>query len=69
MLGQPEISFSPSGATAIPFAFFGQGSGSIWLDNVECTGNEIQLIACSHNAIGSHNCNHLQDASVRCQGR
>jgi len=69
MLGQHEISFSPSGATAILLAFFGQGSGSIWLDNVECTGNETQLIACSHNAIGSHNCNHSQDASVRCQGK
>ena len=61
-------SFSYTGATAILEAFFGQGNGSIWLDDVRCTGNETRLIACSHSAIGRHNCVHSEDASVRCQG-
>jgi len=62
-----QIPFSPSGATALLFAFFGQGTGSIWLDNVHCVGTETRLISCPHNAIGSHNCAHSEDASVRCQ--
>jgi len=62
-----QILFSPPGATALLFAFFGQGTGSIWLDDVQCTGNETRLIACPHNTIGIHNCVHSEDASVRCQ--
>ena len=49
------------------FAAYGQGTGPIWLDNVECIGNEARLADCPANAIGSHNCIHFEDASVRCQ--
>ena len=59
----------PPGATAILDAFFGQGNGSIWLDDVECAGNETRLIACPRSPIGIHNCGHHEDASVRCQGK
>ena len=67
--GLNQISFPLPGATAISDAFFGQGNGSIWLDDVQCTGNETRLIACPHNAIGNHDCRHHEDASVRCQGK
>ncbi len=55
------------GALAFFFAFFGEGTGSIWLDNVGCTGRERRLADCPANPIGSHNCLHFEDASVRCQ--
>ena len=53
-------------ATALSFATFGQGSGAIILDNVQCTGTETQLFDCPANPIGIHNCVHSEDASVRC---
>ena len=54
---------------ALSFAFFGEGSGPIWLDNVFCTGSESELSECPHNGIGFHNCFHSEDASVRCSPR
>ena len=55
--------------TALSFAFFGEGTGPIWLDDVSCTGSESELLECPHNGIGNHNCNHFEDASVSCSPR
>lgn len=55
-----------TGATGIPFAMFGQGSGPIVLDNVACNGGEARLIDCGHSGLGVHMCNHNEDVGVRC---
>ena len=61
-----QLGFGSSG-TAIRSAHFGQGSGSIWLDSVTCTGNESTLASCGHLGVGvTINCSHSRDASVVC---
>ena len=60
----------PYGAIEAPrAATFGEGTGTIWLDNVHCTGNELYLSNCVHNGWGINNCAHFEDASVRCNSR
>ena len=56
----------PDASSALRSAFFGQGSGQIWLDDVNCQGNESSLESCSHNGWNVNNCGHHQDASVIC---
>ena len=47
-------------------AFYGEGSGRIWLDNVNCVGTEFTIGVCSHNGWGDEDCNHDEDAGVKC---
>ena len=53
-------------ATALSFAFFGQGTGPIVLDDVRCAGTEDRLVDCPHDP-STVDCVHSEDASVRCQ--
>ena len=67
-MGHNKWNFNfPTGATPFSLAFFGQGAGPIWLDNIVCTGSETKLYDCQNAGTGVHNCNHDEDAGVRCQ--
>ena len=56
-----------TGATDAPGnAAFGQGTGPIILDDVQCAGVEENLADCEHNPFGVHDCSHREDAGVRC---
>ena len=50
-------------------AQFGQGTGSITLDDLACSGSEDSLLQCPHNGLGNHNCGHHEDAGITCTGK
>ena len=49
-------------------AYFGEGQGDIYLENVQCNGSEDYLLDCPTSDVGAHSCSHSEDAGVTCQG-
>ena len=45
---------------------YGAGTGEILLTSVDCRGDEGSLFSCRHPGIGVYNCDHREDAGVRC---
>ena len=56
---------SPSNSGS-PKHSFGPGTGEILLENIKCSGSEESIFDCDHSGIGVHNCDHREDAGVRC---
>uniref|UniRef100_H2ZY69 SRCR domain-containing protein n=1 Tax=Latimeria chalumnae TaxID=7897 RepID=H2ZY69_LATCH len=52
--------------TATMLATFGEGTGPVWLDDMQCRGNESLLWECPLVEWGRHNCKHREDAGVVC---
>ena len=47
-------------------AHFGEGSGAIWLERVNCLGTENNLDECEHTQLPTQDCPHSKDAGVIC---
>ena len=49
---------------------FEEGSGPIFLDQLQCSGNEQSLLECAmERAVGLHHCNHSMDVGIKCSGQ
>ena len=48
-------------------SFYGESNSEIWLDNLDCVGNESTIGECSHRGWGIEYCDrHSEDAGVKC---
>ena len=61
-----QLGLPTTGATILTGSAVPDGTGRIWLDDVQCVGTESRLINCSANALGTNNCGHSEDAGVNC---
>ncbi|XP_064425579.1 deleted in malignant brain tumors 1 protein-like [Latimeria chalumnae] len=55
-----------SAVSAPGSAAFGQGTGTIWLDDVVCTPAAASIFNCMAKTLGNTNCGHGEDAGVMC---
>ena len=62
-----QLGMSYENALVKTGAYFGDGTGPIWLDNVNCTGSEQNATVCEHSGWGVEDCDHSQDAGVVCE--
>ena len=59
--------FFPTDAVAFRYTQFGISTGSVYLDSVDCSGSESNLIDCPRSTAVS--CSYYAgNAGVRCQG-
>ena len=40
----------------------------IWLNHLQCTGNETAIDQCIHDRWGNNHCTHTQDVVIQCRG-
>ena len=56
-------------ASQILTSGYSDGSGPIFLDQLDCSGSEESLLDCpSGRPVGLHQCDHTMDVGIRCQG-
>ena len=55
--------------TALRTSEFGSRIGQIWLDEVQCGGDESSISECVHRGWGDHDCSYYYTAGVLCRPR
>ena len=55
-------------AAAIPLSGLSHGEGGALLANVNCVGDESDLLSCDHDGVGQRSCGPFGAAGVMCRG-
>lgn len=45
---------------------FGVGTGPVWMDGLECNGEEDDLSMCIFTGWSNNNCSHTDDVGIEC---
>eukprot|EP00731_Ephydatia_muelleri_P031793 Em0023g300a len=63
-----QLNLSSTIVVALRGAYFGTGTGPIYLDDLLCSGTESSLLQCNRKvvSIGINDCAHSEDAGVAC---
>ncbi|XP_065940920.1 uncharacterized protein [Magallana gigas] len=61
-----SMGFSSERAKTLHDQPFGRGTGQVYMNGVECQGNESSILQCYHRGWGNHVCDHSKDVSVNC---
>ncbi|XP_061079261.1 uncharacterized protein LOC133114081 [Conger conger] len=57
----------PGAQSVVEGGIYGSGSGTIWLDDLDCKGTESSLSSCMFKGWGVTDCTHSEDAGVICE--
>lgn len=60
-----QLGFTGADRTRVA-AYFGEGRGTIWFDDVQCSGTEESLYDCPKSKPSVNNCRPTEDAGVEC---
>lgn len=58
-----------AGAYGAANAAYGQGTGPIYMNNLQCVGSEASLVDCRRIELSERTCTHSNDAGVSCLAR
>ena len=61
-----QLGFPDAKSIQLSSSYYGSGSGTVFLGNVQCTGNETSIAACRHSSWGGSGCSHSNDVGVVC---
>ncbi|XP_052809331.1 deleted in malignant brain tumors 1 protein-like [Mya arenaria] len=62
-----QLGYATENVALVSNAYYGEGNGPIWLDDVTCQGNETVINLCMFRPWGQHNCVHKKDVGVTCR--
>lgn len=62
-----ELGFPGAMETTVG-SYYGNGTGPIWLSEVNCEGTESAIDDCQSPPFGEHYCDHSNDVGVICDG-